>query len=63
MKFMTALFFAVLLLAPAAHAAVSNDEIMAKLNKIEEKQDLLLAQMAKVQEELNIVKVRVSLRA
>lgn len=48
--------------APAARAAVSNDELLTKLEKIEQRQEEILAELAKVREELNIVKVRVSVR-
>lgn len=54
---------AFLALAPSAHAAVTNEEILAKLEKIEARQEQILADLGKVREELNIVKVRVSLRA
>lgn len=42
--------------------ADSNGEILSRLAAIEEKQDRILANMEKIKSELEIVKIRVSLK-
>lgn len=42
--------------------SVSTDALMTKMNRIEKKQDEILQQLSEIQEELRIVKVRVTLK-
>ncbi len=63
MKKIAAFLLAFALIAPISlRPAFADDETMARLKVIEEKQDRLLQEMAELKAEMQIVKVRVSSR-